>query len=166
MEKKLIAIEKIFDIKLNNLNKFESKITKKIKKALQKSFIIKENLKEIPSYNIQLQDVTLMQEFLIEQFSSFKQYIVKEFLLKYDGNIETVNGFLYYFAWLIYIFCNLFFIYWIFSWAITNGTSVFKNWAINVSINFVYQILLLECFYVYIVYFQIIQPNKKEVHSL
>jgi ABC-type multidrug transport system fused ATPase/permease subunit len=54
---------------------------------------------------------------------------------------EKISVSLYIFGWIIIICMNLFFIYWIYSWGISNGTKSFGSWGLNFILVFVLELM-------------------------
>lgn len=106
-----------------------AKLEYKIKKARENCVRIIHRIRVLNSPEDDMEDVTLLREFILECLSPFKRYTLKANNKAYDGIADrTVHWAVYVTAWIFVSGCILFLIYWIFAWSVYQGDDVLKSW--------------------------------------
>lgn len=98
-------------------------------------------------------DVALLQCFVLEQFSTFKQFILRYHFFDFPyAMTSTVHPVLWMMGWCIYVGFQFFAIYWIFAWCVYSGNSAFRGWGINGVLSVVQDVVLVQGLQVYLLF--------------
>eukprot|EP01033_Poteriospumella_lacustris_P002344 gene2338-1709_t len=98
-------------------------------------------------------DVALLQCFVLEQFSTFKQFILRYHFFDFPyAMTSTVHPVLWMMGWCIYVGFQCFAIYWIFAWCVYSGNSAFRGWGINGVLSVVQDVVLVQGLQVYLLF--------------
>lgn len=130
----------------------------------------REFIDRIPAVEVEDRDVAIMQRFILEQFSPFKRWILRQHMFVFNSQTpDVIDPFIYIFAWILVIFIFCFFIYWILAWGIQNGPTTFRAWGYNFMFGVFQDILMVQVFKVYIVYvigIASLRPQLKAVYRV
>lgn len=98
-------------------------------------------------------DVALLQCFVLEQFSTFKQFILRYHFFDFPYAVtSTIHPVLWMMGWCIYVGFQFFAIYWIFAWCVYSGNSAFRGWGINGVLSIVQDVVLVQGLQVYLLF--------------
>jgi hypothetical protein len=143
----------------------------KLEKVRATSEELMDQLEELATIDqASLQDVLLLYSFILEQFPTFKRWILKDQLLCFEGFFPSVIDFyLWFFAWTFVLAVYLFYCYWIFTWGIANGNLLLKQWGLNFAIGAIQDILFIQIAKILILYFIAlfsIKPQLVEIKQI
>lgn len=94
----------MLESKLREVRREEAKIGKK--------------LASIGDFDHTDRDIALFQFFILEQFTTFKKYVMTFQLFSFPGTTpKPVHPIVWFICWAFVILSVLFYIYWIFAWA-------------------------------------------------
>jgi hypothetical protein len=131
----------------------KKKLNAGIERARAKSEQIQHRLKEFGNGELQNRDTMLIQFFILEQFSAFKQFVLHRHM--FDFNVSTpgpISPFLWIFAWAFILLSILFFLYWGFIWGVNQAGHTVANWGINIGTSLAQDVFVVQVFRVYIIY--------------
>jgi hypothetical protein len=148
-----------------------NKAVRKLEKVRATSEELMDQLEELATIDqSSLQDVLLLYSFILEQFPTFKRWILKDQLLCFEGFFPSVIGFYpWVFAWALVLAVYLFYCYWIFTWGIANGNLLLKQWGLNFAIGAIQDILFVQIVKILILYFIAlfsIKPQLVEIKQI
>eukprot|EP01038_Epipyxis_sp_PR26KG_P005612 gene5612-7752_t len=133
----------------NYMNKMEKTIEKTHK-------IVKRIIDQLESFEEEdrsSKDIALLQFFILENFSLFKKYVLKQQLFTFDFvSPERINPHVWLLAWIILIGSYSFFVYWMFAWGVSSGSSVVTAWGLNFGIGIIQDIFFCQIFKIFMLY--------------
>jgi hypothetical protein len=148
-----------------------NKAVRKLEEVRATSKELMDHLEELTTIDqSSLQDVLLLYSFILEQFPTFKRWILKDQLLCFEGFFPSVIGFYpWFFGWTFVLAAYLFYCYWIFTWGIANGNLLLKQWGLNFAIGAIQDILFVQIVKILILYFIAlfsIKPQLVEIKQI
>jgi hypothetical protein len=97
-----------------------NKLISTIERARQSSKDINSALAYFGDSELQNRDSTLIQYFILEQFTLLKQFVLKKHLFDYAASSPAVvNPYCWVAGWIWMILTHLFLLYWAFLWTVT-----------------------------------------------
>lgn len=122
------------------------KIEQRLELVREKMNEIDEELTLASVMDTNVQEMILLQAFLLEQFTPYQQWILQNQLGCFESffNKKYIHPFLFLIVWCVLISCMLFFFYWVFAWSAANGSVVFSPWGINFAIGAIQDIFVIQ----------------------
>jgi hypothetical protein len=145
-----------------------SKTISELENVREMSQQLMDQLEELATVDqASLQDVLLLYSFILEQFPTFKRWILKDQLLCFEGFFPSVIGFYpWFFAWTFVLAVYLFYCYWIFAWGIANGSLLLQQWGLNFAIGAIQDILFIQIAKILILYFIALFSIKPQLEEI
>ena len=117
-----------------------------------------------------MKEVCLLYHWTLEQFSPFKQWILAGQLAAYEGLIplprECISFSTWLIAWIIFMSCQLFFVYWILAWGAANGSKVIANWGMNFLIATLQDLFMIQVVKISLFYLILISSIKPQLEVI
>ncbi|KAJ1385485.1 hypothetical protein B484DRAFT_410495 [Ochromonadaceae sp. CCMP2298] len=114
---------------------------------------IEEDLAQLGEGEVQNRDSTLIQYFILEQFSTIKQFVLKKHLFDYAASSPpSISPYYFIAAWVWVVLTHMFCLYWALLWTVTQGGVTVEAWAINLTFGLVQDMFVVHAFRVYLVY--------------
>jgi hypothetical protein len=114
------------------------RIDAKITKARAMASKIEEQLEEFDELETDLKDISLVQNFILEQLTPIRRYALKFEFFVFDGYApDDCSPLGWCISWFFYIGLLAFFWYWLFAWGVKQGGAVLYAWGMNFLIGFV-----------------------------
>jgi hypothetical protein len=146
------------------------RMLKKIGSIYSKMAVIEEELESISNENNHIKDIILMQYFLLEQFTTFRKFLLKKHLFVFVDLIpETIHPITWILSWIIVLCSILFFLYWTFNWSVQNAGTMFDSWGLNFGVSIVCDVFFNEVAKVFIYFVlsnQILKPQLNAIHRV
>ncbi len=115
-------------------------------------------------------EILLLQHFILEQFSTFKQFVLRRHMFDFTPNSQTPAPPLYWlFSWFWVILSGAFFLAWAFAWAATHRGSSAANWGIVLGTALAQDLFVIQPFRAYIVHslsMKSIRPQLQDIYSV
>ncbi|KAJ1431867.1 hypothetical protein B484DRAFT_462540, partial [Ochromonadaceae sp. CCMP2298] len=93
------------------------------------------------------------QYFILEQFSTLKQYILQKHLFDYAASSPLpVSPTLWCLSWFWVVLSQIFLLYWAFAWTVSQGGVTLNAWGVNLGFSLLQDVLLVHTFRVYLIY--------------
>jgi hypothetical protein len=148
----------------------KNKLIAKINSARAGAKGIEANLKLLGEGEMQNRDTMLLQYFILEQFTLFKQFILLQQMFVFSlSSPLPIDPLIWTVSWLIIIGAQLFFLYWALAWGVSQGGTTFASWLINLSFSVAQDIFAVQIFRVYIIYIVSmvsIKPQLKYIYRV
>ena len=150
----------------------KKRLEAKIRRSRLQQKVIRGILESKGELEVKNKDKALIQFFVKEQFNSFKQYILRYHygLLSHDATAPLVHPIPWLICWTIIFLGLLFFLFWIFQWAVVVGNaSVISRWALNFAIIVVQDLTLvniLRILTIHVIAMVSIRPQLKYIHQV
>jgi hypothetical protein len=147
-----------------------SKLVATINSARSGAKAIEANLKMLGEGEMQNRDTMLLQYFILEQFTLFKQFILMRHMFVFSlSSPLPIDPLVWLVSWLIVIFSLVFFLYWAFAWGVSQGGKTFDGWLVNLSFSILQDVFAVQVFRVYIIYvvsMVSIKPQLKYIYRV
>jgi hypothetical protein len=141
-----------------------------IEAARQRSRVVEAALGRFVQGDVQNRDSTLIQYFILEQFSFLKQFLLRKHLFDYAASSpEPVSPLAWLLAWAWVVFTHLFCLYWALLWTVSQGGVTVKAWGINLSFGLLQDVFVVHAFRVYLIYslgMVSIKPQLKYIYRV
>jgi hypothetical protein len=126
-----------------------AKLIAKIRLVRNRAIFIKTALKnECKSTNSK--EIMFMQFFILEQFTSIKQYILSRLFFTFPLiNPSLISPVSWTCAWSVIVLSIAFFFYWILNWVLSQGGATFWLWILNFGICLSLDIFIVQSIYAY-----------------
>jgi hypothetical protein len=139
-----------------------------IKQSRTWTSLVKEKMIEIRYADHFSKEVTLLQFFIAEQFNPIEKFAMKFQLINYDLlTPDIVHPIIWFLGWSYFIGTTIFFMYWIFNWAVTSGTATFAAWGKVCGLSFAQEILVMEVVQICILFvasLELLLPRLAAIH--
>ncbi|KAJ1428261.1 hypothetical protein B484DRAFT_69627 [Ochromonadaceae sp. CCMP2298] len=147
-----------------------NKLIHTIENARKRSRTIAQALGMFGEGEVQNKDSTLIQYFILEQFSFLKQFVLKKHLFDYAASSPLpVSPYLWGIAWVWIVLSHVFFIYWALVWTLSQGGMTVRAWGINLAFGILQDIFVVHAFRVYLIYslsMVSIKPQLKYIYRV
>lgn len=131
---------------------------------------IRDALQELGEKEMASKEVALIQFFMAENFSSYKQYILTGHLFAFnDSNPLFVHPGKWLAGWFFIISAQLFFIYWMLMWGVSSGGKAMQSWGVNFAIGAIQDIFCLapvRTLIMYVIAMTSIKPQLRHMHRV
>jgi hypothetical protein len=131
---------------------------------------IRDALQELGENEMASKEVALIQFFMAEHFSSYKQYILNGHLFAFNNsNPLYVHPAKWLAAWAFIISAQLFFVYWMLMWGVSSGGKTMTTWGINFAtgaIQDIFCIAPIRVFIMYVIAMTSIKPQLRHMHRI
>ena len=98
-------------------------------------------------------EILLLQHFILEQFSTFKQFVLRRHMFDFTSNSQTpAHPLLWLLAWFWVILSGAFFLAWAFAWAATHRGSSSADWGIVLGTALAQDLLVIQTFRAWVIY--------------
>ena len=145
----------------------KQKIISKLNNIRKIARIIKDDITNDGSSEQYQRDIKLLQFFILENFTSFKKFILKKQFSYLSLSLpSTIHPLLWLISNLFILFSTLFFIYWILQWGLLNYGITFEHWAINFIIAISQDFFILEPLKICILHFISIYSLQPQLHII
>lgn len=112
-------------------------------------------------------EISLLQHFVLEQFPAYKRFTLRYHFFDFpNSNASMINPYIWVAGWFYMIATQLFFIYWIFAWCVSQGGKTFTGWGNNEILNIVQDIFLVQVMQVYVIYIGTIATIVPQLRSI
>jgi hypothetical protein len=131
----------------------KKKLNALIDVARKKSAHIQSQMREFGDGELQNRDMMLIQYFILEQFGTFKQFVLKRHM--FDFNVSTpksVGALTWLSGWLFLFLSIAFLLYWAFVWGVSQAGNTVVNWGANTGQSLAQDIFVIQVFKVYVIY--------------
>ncbi|KAJ1414311.1 hypothetical protein B484DRAFT_401781, partial [Ochromonadaceae sp. CCMP2298] len=141
-----------------------------IERSRQRSLTIARALFMFGEDEVQQRDSTLIQYFILEQFSTLKQFVLKKHLFDYAASSPLpVSPFYWVLAWIWVVLTHAFCLYWALLWTVSQGGVTVEAWAINLAFGLLQDLFIVHAFRVYLIYILSmvsIKPQLKYIYRV
>jgi len=114
--------------------------------------IITHLLRSYGNNEIDKRNIALTRSFILEQFTSFKRYILAKEFFPTGHTVIYVRPILWLLASSFVILTMFFFLYWTLNWGVKNGGTTLHAWGMNFLISFIQSLIWLQIVEFYINY--------------
>jgi hypothetical protein len=141
----------------------------KIKSVRYRAAMIKTVLENDCKTEKSKQDM-LMQFFILEQFTSMKQYVLNRQMFTFPLiNPSLISPVSWTCAWLVIVLSIAFFFYWILNWVLSQGGATFWLWILNFGICLSLDIFIVQSIYAYAIFVLLMKSiisQLKKIHEI
>jgi len=131
---------------------------------------IEANLKILGDGEMQNRDTMLLQYFILEQFTLFKQFILCRHMFVFSlSSPLPIDPLIWLTSWIVIICGMIFFLYWAFAWGVSQGGKTFESWLVNLSFSILQDVFAVQIFKVYVIYvvsLVSIKPQLKYIYRV
>jgi hypothetical protein len=142
-------------------------LEEKLKSARRKAVDICEKIEEMETKDDCMKDVALMRKFILEQVSVFYRFTLKKLFADIEGMPpEVINPYLWVLSWIAMIGAQMFLLYWIFAWGITNGGDTLEHWGTDYGVAAVQDIFLCEVVLILVLFVLVVMSAKPQLQVI
>ena len=140
-----------------------AKLIAKIKSVRNRTIFIKTAL-EKQCNNTNSKEIMLMQLFILEQFTSMKQYFLSRQMFTFPLiNPSLITPVSWTCAWSFIVLSIAFFFYWILNWGLSQGGATFWLWILNFGICLSLDIFIVQSIYAYTLFVLLMKSIKSQL---
>ena len=115
-------------------------------------------------------EILLLQHFILEQFSTFKQFVLRRHMFDFTPNSQTPAPPLYWLlSWFWVILSGAFFLAWAFAWASTHRGAMASRWGIVLGVALAQDLFVIQPFRAYIIHslsMKSIRPQLQDIYRV
>jgi len=143
------------------------KLESKVRAARSKANSIRYELLRLGKDEHFQRDVTLMDLFILEQFSLFKQFCLSKQMFQFSlVQALPIQASQWFFATAFIILSILFFLYWILQRGVTEGGHRLKLWGLNFGLSILQDVVFIQPVRVYLIYVVSMSSIKPQLISI
>ena len=141
-----------------------SKLTYKISKVRRDCREIVEVIESFQPWELDVKNTRLIRHFILECLSPFKRHALETSNATYDQYRSDQSSWLHYIlVWCLITGIFVFFIYWIFAWAVYQGDDTLRAWGTVYVTAFMNDIILVQVVKVFILYYLPTQAMQSQL---
>jgi len=149
----------------------KQKLLNKLRRIRDRQRELQHTLTNLGDLDPRNKDAVLIRSFVVEQFGLFKQYIMRVHYGGYfsDATAPAVNPICWLATWALCYGSLLFFLYYLFNWGVTNGTTMLQLWAFTFSFTLLQDLTavqLLQILILYILSMVSVRPQLKYINQV
>lgn len=144
-----------------------NRLMTKIRQIRKRTAHIKDALEVVGDVGSLERDVALIQYFILEQFVAYKRYVLQHhFFLFNESTPPKIHPIKWILCWMFLFLSSVFFLYWILSWAILNGSLTFRSWGINFCLSVIQDVFFLQLAKIYVLYVLAMHTIRPQLNSI
>ncbi|RYH22829.1 hypothetical protein EON65_18700 [archaeon] len=146
------------------------RLEKKILRARRRAEGVREAINSISDINYMDRSIALLQFFVLEQFSPFKQYALRYQYFPFQSfSPPKIHPALWLSGWIVLFGILVFCLYWILAWGLTSGNKTLAAWGINFTLVFIQEFIvsqLAQIFIIHVVAMRSIEPQLVFIYHI
>ncbi|RYH18455.1 hypothetical protein EON65_27185, partial [archaeon] len=145
----------------------QNKLLHRLKLIKRRQAAVLEAVEAAGSLSPEAQEVTLLQYFILEQFTSFQKWILRNQLFSFESfSPEEIDVFQWIAAWTFVIGSLLFYVYWVLAWGVSSGNALLNAWGLNFIIGAIQDIFFVQIAKLFILYAVAIFTIRPHLQSM
>lgn len=145
----------------------EEKLWHKLRHIKKREKFIIDAVEESGEYGAEVQEVALLQYYILEQFSTFQRWILQNQLFCFESfSPEEISAIPWIMAWTFVIGSMIFYIYWILAWGVQTGNKLMYAWGMNFLVGVIQDIFFVQVVKLFVVYAIAIFTIRPQLRAL
>jgi hypothetical protein len=145
----------------------ERKLLSRVRAARSNASSIREELLRLGKDEQFQRDNTLMELFILEQFSSFKQFCLSKQMFQFSlVQALPIHASQWFLATAFIVLSIAFFFYWILLWGVTEGGHSLQSWGLNFGLSILQDVVFIQPVRIYLIYILSMSSIKPQLRCI